>query len=394
MEVPTAELEDWRYSPIGDLDLTAYQPLHPSGEAPAGLPAGARAALEPFVGPAGVLVLCNGRVVHATLADDVAAQGVIFGPLADAPGAEDLLGAVSGAPADLFAALNLAFGLEPSVLHVPRGVAVDRPFVLVSWVKAAGVATFPRLVVRLEEAAAAQVVEIQGGDDVEALCVPVTELDLQRASRLDMVTLQERSTATWQLATVAARVGQEASARVAHAALGGRYARSRVTCRLEGRGASGDLYAAYFGQGDQTMDFRTFQQHAAPDTTSNLLFKGALDDRSRSVYTGLIRVEKDARGTNAFQTNRNIKLSEDAWAESVPNLEIENNDVRCSHASTVGPIDADQRFYLESRGVPPTVAERLVVAGFFDEVLDAMAVPEIRDHVRGAIVARLAAREQ
>ena len=121
------------------------------------------------------------------------------------------------------------------------------------------------------------------------------------------------------------------------------------------------------------LDFRTFQDHAAPDTTSNLLFKGAVGDQAASVYTGLIQVEKNARGTNAFQTNRNLKLSDDAWAESVPNLEIENNDVHCSHASTVGPIDEDQRFYLESRGVPPEVAERLIVAGFFDEVLEAAA---------------------
>ena len=124
------------------------------------------------------------------------------------------------------------------------------------------------------------------------------------------------------------------------------------TAASSGAAPPARLRAVYFGEGDQTLDFRTFQDHAAPDTTSNLLFKGAVGGHSRSVYTGLIRVRKDARGTNAFQTNRNIKLSDDAWAESVPNLEIENNDVHCSHASTVGPIDEEQRFYLESRGVP------------------------------------------
>src|SRR3954462_14147106 len=130
------------------------------------------------------------------------------------------------------------------------------------------------------------------------------------------------------------------------------------------------------------LDFRTFQDHAAPDTTSNLLFKGAVGDSSRSVYTGLIHVRKNARGTNAFQTNRNIKLSDGAWAESVPNLEIENNDVHCSHASTVGPVDEDQRFYLESRGVPTEVAERLIVAGFFAEVLEQLAVQSVVPLVR------------
>jgi Fe-S cluster assembly protein SufD len=137
------------------------------------------------------------------------------------------------------------------------------------------------------------------------------------------------------------------------------------------------------------LDFRTFQDHAAPDTTSNLLFKSAVGGSSRSVYTGLIKVRKDARGTNAFQTNRNVKLSEHAWAESVPNLEIENNDVRCSHASTVGPVDEDQRFYLESRGVPTPVAERLIVAGFFAEVLEQFPVPAVVPLLEAGIEERL-----
>ena len=161
------------------------------------------------------------------------------------------------------------------------------------------------------------------------------------------------------------------------AALGGDYARLRIDCRLVGRGAAGNLSSVYLGEGHQMLDLRTFQTHAAPDTTSNLLFKGGVADTSHSVYTGLIRIAPDARGSNAFQTNRNVKLSDGAWAESVPNLEIENNDVRCSHASTVGPVDPDQRFYLESRGVPSAVADRLVVGGFFDEVLEGFAVPSL-----------------
>ena len=137
------------------------------------------------------------------------------------------------------------------------------------------------------------------------------------------------------------------------------------------------------------VDLRTFQTHDAPHSTSNLLFKGAVADTAHSVYTGLIRIGHEAAGTNAFQTNRNLKLSEHAWAESVPNLEIEHNDVRCSHASTVGPVDEDQRFYLESRGVPTPVAERLIVAGFFDEVLDAWPVPDAAGPVRDRLAVRL-----
>ena len=133
-------------------------------------------------------------------------------------------------------------------------------------------------------------------------------------------------------------VEAEATVAAAAAGFGGDYARLRTDCRLVGRGATGDLLAVYFGEGDQMLDFRTFQDHAAPDTTSNLLFKGAVGGRARSrLHRASSGCGKDARGTNAFQTNRNIKLSDDAWAESVPNLEIENNDVRCSHASAVGP---------------------------------------------------------
>jgi Fe-S cluster assembly protein SufD len=153
------------------------------------------------------------------------------------------------------------------------------------------------------------------------------------------------------------------------------------------------MLAVYFGEGRQMHDFRTLQDHEAPKTTSNLLFKGAVQGRSRSVYTGLIHIGKQAAGVDAFQTNRNIKLSDGAWAESVPNLEIENNDVRCSHASAVGPVDQDQRYYLESRGVPPARAERLIVLGFFEEVLERLPVPAAVPALRAEITAKLDRRD-
>jgi Fe-S cluster assembly protein SufD len=203
--------------------------------------------------------------------------------------------------------------------------------------------------------------------------------------------VQQLDRAAWSIGTVEIDAEAQASVTAGLAGFGGDYARVRTDCRLVGRGATGDLLAAYFGDGDQTLDYRTFQDHVAPDTTSNLLFKGTVSDRSRSVYTGLIRVAKGARGTNAFQTNRNIKLSEEAWAESVPNLQIENNDVHCSHASAVGPIDEEQRFYLESRGVPTRVAERLIVAGFFAEVFDKLPANDLRPALDAAVAAKLSA---
>jgi Fe-S cluster assembly protein SufD len=147
--------------------------------------------------------------------------------------------------------------------------------------------------------------------------------------------------------------------------------------------------AVYFGSDNGMHDFRTVQDHDAPQTTSDLLFKGAVKDTAKGVYSGIIKVRPKAKGTNAFQTNRNLVLSEGAGAESVPTLEIENNDVHCSHASAVGPIDEEQRYYLESRGVPPEVAERLIVLGFFDEVLQRLPSPTLAARLRERLAARL-----
>jgi Fe-S cluster assembly protein SufD len=197
----------------------------------------------------------------------------------------------------------------------------------------------------------------------------------------------------WQLGRQVSRVGRDADFATTMVALGGDYARLRIDSALDGRGASGEMQAVYFGEGTQMHDMRTLQDHVAPRTTSNLLFKGAVQGTSHAVYSGLIHIGKEAAGVNAFQTNRNIKLSDGAWAESVPNLEIENNDVRCSHASAVGPVDEEQRFYLESRGVPPAAAERLIVLGFFEEVLERLPVPGAVGPLRTEITRKLDRRE-
>ncbi len=395
LEPPSTDEEVWRYSPIDDLDLDQFS-LVDLAEPPPEVPLGALAVVDAVADRAGSIVVRNGRVAHVELAEVWAARGVTFGPVAALDDGPELLGSVAdhgGASDELFPNLNDAYAHDPIALTVPRGVVIDRPFVVVDWIDADEVVVFPRLIVRLGEDAEVSVLDHHGGDDVSALVVPTIELDVGQAARLRYLNVQQRGAGTWQLASQLSRVERDATLVAAQAALGGDYARTRADCRLVGRGATGNLLAIYFGEGDQTLDFRTFQDHAAPDTSSNLLFKGAVGGHSRSVYTGLIRVRPDGRGTNALQTNRTIKLSEHAWAESVPNLEIENNDVHCSHASAVGPIDEEQRFYLESRGVPPEVAERLIVAGFFDEVLDQLPVPEVVAPLRARIAERLERRD-
>ncbi len=329
-------------------------------------------------------------MAETSLDGDLAERGVYVGSLVDAPDAQAALGsAVGDEPVDAFGLANDAFATAPILIRVPDRVRVAAPIHVWHRLGGDGLATFPRLVVQVGEAAEVTVVEQFTSGEAPLLVVPVTEIDVGDRGRVGHVTVQDLGRRTWQLGSQVSRTGQEATFTAATAALGGEYARLRTDCRLDGRGATGNLLAVYFGDGDQTLDFRTFQDHAAPDTTSDLLFKGAVGGRSRSVYTGLIKVRKDARGTNAFQTNRNIKLSDHAWAESVPNLEIENNDVRCSHASAVGPIDPDQRFYLESRGVRPDLAERLVVSGFFKEVVDRFPAAAATGYVERRIATKL-----
>ena len=385
----------WRYSRIDDLDLDDFQLA--SGRAAAGA-AGATGVPE-LLGPlldatparAALVVARNGRVIHAEVRDDLAAMGMRAERTGE--GDADVLGAAIDRAPDVFLGFNDAFVGDPVVVRVPAGVTVDAPVVVAHVTEGEGCAAFPRLVVDAGDDSEVSVLEIQLSGPEPSLVVPVTEIVVGRAARVGHLTVQQLGLASWQLGLQVASVEAEASLRTTTVGFGGDYTRLRTDCRMVGRGATGELDAVYFGEGDQTLDFRTFQDHIAPDCTSNLLFKGAVGGRSRSVYTGMIRVGKQARGTNAFQTNRNVKLSDGAWAESVPNLMIENNDVRCSHASAVGPIDEEQRFYLESRGLPTDEAERLIVSGFFDEVLGRAPVPAVVPLLRSTVAAKFERRE-
>ena len=372
--MPSVEEELWRYTPIGQLDLGRYQLATDAGaQSPTAIP-----------GHCAIAGTSNGRLCGVELVPETAAQGVEVRPLGESDA--ELAASVD---VDLFAVMNAAFSVEPVLVRVPPGVSVEGPIVVRHWIDAEGAAVFPRLIVDAGADSSVEVLELYGSADVAAFVSPVVEIRVASAARVGYLAMQDLGPKVWHIGSQVSHIGSQAHMRASTAALGGGYARMRLDTHLSGRGATGDLISLYFGDGDQTLDFRTFQDHAAPDTTSSLLFKGAVDDSSRSVYTGLIRVRPEARGTNAYQTNRNIKLSEDAWAESVPNLEIENNEVHCSHASAVGPIDGEQLFYLESRGVPTETAERLIVTGFFDEVLDQFpvleAVPAVRDRLHSKI---------
>ena len=388
--LPTTEAEDWRYSRIGELDLSRYAPVEALQERPT------EPALDEIVAASGPLaalvVVRNGRVVHVECSEEAAGAGLTVGRLRDIEADGSRLGSVAGDAKDAVGELHDALSTDPVFVGVARGRIIADPVLVLHWTDLVGSVSAPHLVVRADEDSEVTVYDHQASADVDALVLPVVELDVAQAARVRYQNAQTLGPRVWQLGRQASSIGRDAHLLTAMVALGGDYARLAVDSTMVGKGGSGDMLAIYFGEGTQLLDFRTTQDHVAPATTSNLLFKGAVQDTSRAVYTGLIHIGKQAAGVNAFQTNRNVKLSAGAWAESVPNLEIENNDVRCSHASAVGPVDEDQRFYLESRGVPPQAAERLVVLGFFEEVLERLPVPGAAAGLRHAIAAKLARR--
>lgn len=355
---PTPEEEVWRYSRIAELSLESFVPATcPTTVEGTGFPSTLRIAQ-----------------VGTT---DVLPQ--------DVPG--DLFADV--VPEDLFENLNLAL-MDVTYISVPPHVVCDTPIVVTHQLTNEGAAYFPRLVIEVGENAEVTVVErFVSPDGRHLLVVPVLDVRADKAGRVKYLGINELGDSTWEIAGQHSQGDRDSDTLLATVALGGDYARVSTSARLVGQAGNTRQIALYFSGGEQMHDFRTRQEHIAPRTTSDLLFKGAIQDNAKSVYTGLIKIHKDAKGSSAFQTNRNLTLSEGAWAESVPNLDIETNDVKCSHASTVGPIDEDQLFYLESRGIRPEVAERLVVLGFFDEVLDQLPVGELAAGLREKVSRKL-----
>ncbi len=391
--LPTVEEEVWRYSRIPELDLGHYGPVGHEASVAAGVPADLIPVVERLGRCAATVVVANGRVVHVEVDETMVAAGVQVGRLSEMDSAGSTLASVSGEATDAFGLLHGAFVADPVLVRIPAGVVVPDPVAVLHWTDVDHSATFPHLVVEAGDNSEVVVYDHTASADVDALVFPVVELHAGPAARLRYVHAQVLGRRVWQLGRQVSRAERDAHFSTAMVALGGDYGRLEVESVLAGKGSSGEMLAVYFGEQGQMHDFRSLQDHVAPRTTSNLLFKGAVQGHARSVYTGMIHIGKDAAGVDAFQTNRNIKLSQGAWAESVPNLEIENNDVHCSHASAVGPVDEDQRYYLESRGVPPVAAERLIVLGFFEEVLERLAVPAAVPALRAEIAAKLARRE-
>ncbi len=383
--LPSESEEVWRYTPVDDLALEEFAPPVADGPAPAGDQL--LAALGSALGAvAGSVLVHNGRASACTTSGT---PGFAFGGADAVPGARDMLGAVQEG-GDALVRLNDAFAPDPLFIDVPAGMSVDAPVLIVHWCDP-GSSSFPRTSVRAGEGSRVSVVEVfagAGGAD-RSLVVPVTELAAADGAALSYVSLQILGAAAWSLARLAGRGGTGSVLRTFTVGLGASYDRVRADVAVEGRDARSEILSAYLGDGSQVHDVRTLQDHVAPRTTSELLCQGAVAGHSRSVYSGLIRVHRGAVRSDARQTNHNLVLDEGAHADSVPNLDILENDVRCSHASTVGPIDEDQRYYIESRGVAPELAEGLIVRGFFDAIIDRSPVPEVVPFLQSEVHDRL-----
>ncbi len=390
LPMPTTSDEAWRRTDIRALKLEAIGPsLNGAGQAPTGL-----AALLAN-GAAGTLVQVDGETVCCQLSEGARAAGVVFTDMGTAVRehgelVKQYFMTQAVRPGDgKFAALHAAFWRGGTFLYVPAGVKLQAP--LQSYLWGAEGKTFAHTLVLLERGATATLVSQFASETGEgqALHNGAVELILGDDANLQLVTLQDWGRNVWQFTHERALLGRGAALNWVTGSLGSRFLKSFQTVEMNGAGASAQVSGLFFADGKQHFDHDTQQNHNMPDTVSDLLYKGALKEKGRSVWQGMIRVLPNAQRTNGYQANRNLLLDKTARADSIPGLEIEADDVRCTHAATAGQVDQDQIFYLMSRGVSRPDAVRLVVSGFFAPVLERVPLPAAREWLQAAIEARI-----
>jgi Fe-S cluster assembly protein SufD len=314
-------------------------------------------------------------------------DGITFAPLTEE---HELLYSLVGWD-EKFAAHNAAVWEHGLLVVVPKGVQLDKPlYVRVTNSTDSG-SLFWRLLVVAGEGADFTLVEevVSTADDLRSYTNTAQEFFLQQSSKFEYVSIQNLSRETWHFATHHARVGRDAELDWIAGGFGSKKGKVRIQNDLAGEGAASRVTGAYFTDGDQHLDYDTFQEHIAPNTTSDFAFKGALRDTSTAVWRGMIRVEKDAQKTNAYQENRNLMLSPTTHAVPIPGLEILANDVRCTHGATVSRVDREELFYAMARGLSRGEAERLIVRGFFQDILDRIEFEAVREALAAALEARI-----
>ncbi|CAG1021038.1 hypothetical protein MTYM_00707 [Methylococcales bacterium] len=423
---PAANDELWRRTSLADLKLDAAIPFaasQTSGDTLNTLPAKfQQIANDGNAG--GVLAQYNSSSAHARLADDLKKRGVIFCDLdtairqhpdlvkqylmtqavtytenryasakpSTAKSGKHEGGGYGSTIGDLkFAALHGAFLSGGTFLYVPRNVVIDLPLQTLTYFDAANVAIFSHTLVVLEEGAAVKLIENYASKESEAqrFSNGAVELILKPGSSLQYFHLQDFARNVWHFSSQTALMQKDTSLTWLTGTLGSATTKAFLDCKLMGAGANAAMLGFFFGDGAQHFDQHTFQNHIAGHATSDLLYKGALREKAYSVFRGLIRVNPDAQRSDAYQANRNLLLSEHAHADSIPELEIEANDVRCTHGATVGPVEPEQMFYLMARGIPKIEAEKLIVEGFFDPLMQKIPLESVRDELTTAIQTKI-----
>ena len=374
LPLPTTKDEHWRFT-----DLRGFDPDGWTGNGAATI-AAPTSMLELDV--SGVAHVSEGRIEIAN-----APAGISFAPL---PEDHELLYSLVGWD-EKFAAHNAAMWKHGLLVHVPHGVVLDEPLYVRITNTAERGSLFWRLLVVAEPESRFTLIEeyTSSSPELNSYSNAAVEIVVKDAAKVEYVSLQNLSRSTWHFASHHARVERDAELDWVAGGFGSAKGKVRIQNDLAGPGATSRVTGAYFADGTQHLDYDTFQEHIAPNTTSDFAFKGALRDTARAVWRGMIRVEEGAQKTNAYQENRNLLLSKTAHADSIPGLEIMANDVRCTHGATLSQVDREQLFYLMARGLPRAEAERLIVRGFFQDVLDRVELEPVRDALAAALEARI-----
>jgi Fe-S cluster assembly protein SufD len=373
LPLPSTRDEHWRFT-----DLTGFDPDAWTAQA------GAAAAVESLVE---LDVAASATIDESGIRIDGAPEGIRFEPLTDE---HPLVGSLVQ-PDDKLRAHNAAVWQHGLLVHVPAGVELEKPLYVRVASGVPGGSLFWRVLVVAEPGARFTVVQelTSAEPELEAYLNGVVEVVVRDGAKAEIVNLQRLSSKAWLFASCHARVERDAELDWVEGGFGSSRGKVWIQNDLADRGATSRVTGAYFADGSQHLDYDTYQLHAAPDTTSDFAFKGALRDSAATVWRGMIRVEEGAQKTNAYQENRNLLLSKTATANSIPGLEILANDVRCTHGATLSQVDREQLFYLMARGLPRPVAERLIVRGFFQDVLDRIELQPVRDAVGAALEARI-----
>ena len=389
LDWPNRSDEEWMRTDMRTFRLDKFHLPEGAPTAPALAPA----LLSEGVELAGHTASLNSRSIESVLDKKYADKGVIFCSLGQAVTdhgdlVKNYLGRAIDYSYDRFAALNAACFSGGSFLYVPRGVVVDQPLHALSAL-GDGATDLGRTLVILEDGAEATLLtELKSIDeDSTGLHCGSIELMVSAGGNLRFVNLQDWSQKTWHFAHQRALVGRDASLQWTLGALGSKLAKVNQHVELIGEGARSQVNGVMFTEGKQHLSYHTLQHHRAPHTNSDFLYKAALQDNSRTVWRGMIKVDPDAQKTDGYQRNDNLLLSPTARADSIPGLEIEADDVRCTHGSTSGRVDEEQIFYCQSRGFTRKEAARAIVAGFFQQIFDRINIESVRESL-GLAVAR------